>query len=523
MRSFYLLTIVLNIFLLVSCDADSQKEDRREIHKSDDLVKDKKFRSADYLNCSKIRSTEGEGENVELVCSFELGSLQANVENPEELKEELKLVKSDIVIENEEGKQIEFTFKRLPDDKFSLVLNKDLVEPSTIGILTHSGYQQSKGEIRKVSEILAYGSKTIARSGCYISQNTCTVDYSKTGTFLDDHESITDYMSCLARALTYHDWCNNPSDAVTKAEFFDNGTLVDQATHTTPINGCYIEQSECTLHPEHVSFLRDTQEDAHTDKEICLKRALDFNTWCGNPETVISTARFYENKKLVEEHSHNAPFTGCYIEQAHCEKQPSLTGTFLDFDLESHTDEVKCMIRAGDYHSFCENSPELITSAKFYKNRIELRKGDQNTPIHGCFIEQKACKNAPEKVGLFPDEKLFTDDEPGNASQAQCMERAVTYSYFCQNPNLELTTAKFYQDMVVIEEITHSTPRNGCYITQDSCVNFPDRIGTFKDRMPSSHESKEACLLRGEQYQAWCDNPDTVKTNAGFYIDRLLQ
>lgn len=504
------------IFVLFSCSSSnstvktSKRNDTK--HTSDGH---QSYRSAAYLTCSKYSLTEDSKRKIQLMCHFEFGEEQIHH------SESLFLVAEDIIVTKGEGEGEEilsFEYLEMPDEKFVITLDENLVEAASIGILELSGYPQSKGKSRTVFDIVAFGSEKVSRSGCYISQNICSKDRAKTGTFLEEEESITDAMSCLARANIIHRWCDNPATELTKAEYFIDGTLVDQADHKTPLSGCYIEQSECTKDPKYGSIFRDSREETHNKLEACLYRALDYSQWCENPSTVITTAKFYKDKQLVEEHPHNAPLSGCYIEQTQCKSDPSYIGLFKDGDEETATDQILCLKKASDHHNFCDNPADVMTTAKFYVGKSLKAEANQNTPINGCYIEQKECKNFPEFVGIFKDRNVET-----NNSQALCMERANQYHVMCDNLITEISTARFYSDLVLLEEANHNTPLNGCYITQDTCIRRADYVGTFKDINKEASQDKNICLERANQFKTWCGNPEDAVTTAEFYINKELQ
>ena len=503
-----------NIFytiIICACSGKpSIKEEERIVKAAYNARIDNEYVSIDYLSCKQQNI---DNMKAELTCSFELEEIFENKGDPKEAF----IVKDDLLITGANGEDIDFSFQRKNFDTFIISLDQSHIEIANIGLkkeLELLGDPKS----RNILELLVRGSIKPKINGCFITQDTCHSDSLKIGTYLDDHESIVDVFSCLKRAKSHHSWCENSVDKVTRAEFYEDGVLIDQAFNGTPIDGCYIEQEQCVKYPEYTGMFMDTLDEAHSKEGACFERALDYHNLCENSSDIVTTAKFYEGKVLISQHVHNSPISGCYIEQSQCLEDEALKGFFRDSDEKAHTDRKICLSKSLAYHNFCGNPSAVITKAKYYLNRELIEQVDHKTPVHGCYIEQENCVKYPEFSGLFRDELEESHDSPNG-----CMERAYHYQKWCENPISELTQVRFYDDKNLVDEATSSTPLSGCYITQASCSKYPEFTGTFRDPDELYSMSKQACLTRADYYKSWCGNPDDIETRSEFYINRVRQ
>ena len=350
--------------------------------------------------------------------------------------------------------------------------------------------------------------KSTYDSACVIEQEVCRKRPNKAGSFTDYHQnSDTDQSRCLKRASEYHRWCGNTYDEVTTALFYESGEVKAKKDTRT---ACVIEQNTCTLHPHKVGNLIDWNRKTSTDPELCLKRAGQIHRWCGNSFENVTVATFYEDGVAVASQDTTS---GCLIQQDQCAARPHRAGEFLDFHRGADTDAQRCLKRAKEYHRWCKNPYDTITTAKFFKDGELISEKDTST---SCVISQTTCQKHSHWTGEFTDYHRSADTD-----EASCLKRSFEYHRWCGNSFADTTKASFYKDgnLVAAKETT-----SGCYIELSQCDRYPKRVGSFFDTYQNSEVDQDRCLRRADDYHNWCKNPAGIKTStATFYQNGKIE
>ena len=351
----------------------------------------------------------------------------------------------------------------------------------------------------KNNEVIAQ--KSTYDSACVIEQEVCRKHPKKAGLFTDYHQNAdTDQARCLKRASDYHRWCGNTYDEVTTAFFYQSGEVAAKKDTRT---ACVIEQNTCTLHPHKVGNLIDWNRKTSSDPEQCMKRAGQIHRWCGNSFENVTVATYYEDGVAVMSKDTTS---GCLIQQDQCAARPHRAGEFLDYHQNADTNELRCMKRAREYHRWCKNPYDTVTTAKFYVDGKLVREKDTKT---SCVISQASCEKHSSWVGEFTDFHRGAD-----ASEEKCLKRSYEYHRWCGNPFESQTKASFYKDgNLVATKETNS----GCFIDLVQCNRHPKRAGSFFDTHQNADSDQDRCLRRADDYHRWCKNPEGVATTASFY------
>lgn len=145
----------------------------------------------------------------------------------------------------------------------------------------------------------------------------------------------------------------------------------------------------------------------------------------------------------------------------------------------------------------------------------------QPTPVPAgskCLIVQASCPNYPGAVGTFED--TWGEQNTGAGSNpAACMQRGADYYGWCGIPagSGSTTTAQF----VTNGQVQQSAVVGNCQITQSSCPNYPNVVGTFEDTWgdlnTGASVNPAACMQRASDYYGWCGSPKGSGTTAQFY------
>ena len=352
-----------------------------------------------------------------------------------------------------------------------------------------------KGELVQVESTRA--------SACEIHQNTCAKNHKKSGTFLDYHKNANkDKDRCLKRAIEYHRWCKNDVTQITTATFYQAGQVIAQADTKS---GCLLEIEVCTKHPDRAGRFMDNGRGADSSQTKCLARANFFHKYCQNSYFNPVVAKFMKDDVVLAEKSSFA--SACIIEQDVCRKRPHKVGSFSDFHKNADTDQARCMGRALQYHRWCGNTFDEVSTAKFYKNGDLLETKDTSS---ACVIEQDTCRLHPKKIG-----KLIDWHRTSSTDQKVCLKRASQVHRWCGNSFSELTTASFYEKG---ELKASNDTSSGCLIEQKECRARKHRSGEFFDFHQNADTNKDRCLRRAKEYHRWCKNPYDSPTSAKFYV-----
>jgi hypothetical protein len=282
-------------------------------------------------------------------------------------------------------------------------------------------------------------------SGCNIELKACHNNPARARSFLDNHQSAdTDQQRCLRRALEHHMACGNSFNESVTAEFYKNGQKL--AAQNT-LDGCVIEQGSCIKHPQKVGNFMDNSKNASYDKEVCLKRAREYHSWCGNAYENVVTAIFYQRGEVVAKKDTS---TGCVISQAQCRNRPSYAGTFMDYKNGADQLAGACAVRAVQFHKWCGNPFGSFTKATYYENRVVKAEADSST---GCYIDLPVCQRYPAKARA---DAFIDDGNNATTVSANCLMRADYYHKLCQNTNSDVVTATYYENG--IKKVSKSVP-----------------------------------------------------------------
>ncbi|WP_132316498.1 hypothetical protein [Pseudobacteriovorax antillogorgiicola] len=275
---------------------------------------------------------------------------------------------------------------------------------------------------------------------------------------------------------------------------------------------CIIKQEVCVKRPTRVGEFRDNYQGAGSDYDRCLRRAHEYHRWCGNSADDVTTAEFKQNGDTLVTMSSASPFSGCFIKQDQCQRDPKRVGQFIDNHKQASSDVDRCMMRAHDMHKWCKNSSDSITLASFYHKGVLQKQIDSRMPYTGCFIQLDICQKKPERVGYFID-----NHQNASTDVDRCMMRAHDFHRWCRNDFDDRTVASFYDKGNLVQELDSQTAYTGCFIEQDTCFAHPEKEGLFIDNHKTAHTDQDQCLARAHFYHAWCKNGADGVTTSSFY------
>ena len=348
---------------------------------------------------------------------------------------------------------------------------------------------------------------------CLITQDVCTRKPHRVGTFTDHHkEARVNPERCLQRSLEYHRWCRNSNEDVTTAEFQVDGETVASLTSKQHYSGCYITLNACNRDPSMIRTYLDLRRSASSEMEACMSRAPAMHRWCKNDSSSTSVARFYEKGVLVQEADSKDPYSGCYIEQSQCDRKPHLVGKFYNNHQNSSYDKERCLRRSKEFHNWCKNPTDSITTASFYQEGHLIASSRSDVPSSGCYIELNTCRSKPEKTGF-----LLDNNKGSSSNEDRCMQRVHEYHRWCKNHSTDVTKAFYYQSGTIQNETDSQTAYSGCFINQSTCRYFPNKVGLFYDNHQNSSGDQHRCMRRAHEYHRWCRNLKEDVTEAMYY------
>ncbi len=137
-------------------------------------------------------------------------------------------------------------------------------------------------------------------SGCFVKMEVCKAHPEKEGIFIDNHKNSSyDVNRCMMRAADFHRWCKNSFDETVTAMFYEKGEIKKSIDSKTPYSGCYISQDNCKRRASKKGLFKDNYQNASFDQDRCMKRAVDYHSWCRNSDTQSTTAAFYVEGSLI--------------------------------------------------------------------------------------------------------------------------------------------------------------------------------------------------------------------------------
>jgi hypothetical protein len=301
-----------------------------------------------------------------------------------------------------------------------------------------AAYCQNAG-VRTVASFLPTNRQTTALgSGCEISQlPTCRSNPGLPISFPDSYDAtaMVNEARCLQRAQEYAAYCQNQSGDSTRASFYSGGKWVSSRWATTQASKCSITLAACKAQPTMALSFADSWDGASTNKDRCLRRAGEFNTWCQNDTGKVATASFTDINGVTTTQTHSA--TGCQLSVPACRNDPRQVGTFSDSWDGASTNKDRCFGRASDFNSWCNNDAGTSVTARF--NDATGAQTGRSHLASGCQISQSVCRNSPGNAGVFSDSW-----DGASASKDRCLARAAEFATWCGNSSGEWTTATFF-------------------------------------------------------------------------------
>lgn len=342
-------------------------------------------------------------------------------------------------------------------------------------------------------------------TACVIEQANCNKYPDRIGEFLDYNKgSFKDQTRCLARAVEFHKWCENSVDDITVATFYKDGNAVAKEDTTS---GCIIEQEYCRAHPEKNGSFFDYHKGADKDEQKCAARSQQYHQWCENKFEEVVVAKFLQKGQIVMQKDTRS---GCVITQETCKRDGKKTGSYMDYYRDAGQDQVACVARAKQIHSWCKNDFDQVVQAVFYKDGEVMAASDSKS---GCAIQMDVCRKNPDRVGFFLD-----TNKNASVDENICLRRSVDYHRWCGNSFEDVVKASYYDEG---KKVSESSSQEGCYIEQNVCKAHPDFVGNFLDNNKAAHIDEAACMNRAKAMHRWCMNPYDETTTARFYRDAV--
>jgi hypothetical protein len=143
----------------------------------------------------------------------------------------------------------------------------------------------------------------------------------------------------------------------------DEEPLAQTSSKLETSNGCSILNPSCAIGNGTIPDW--TPDGLGGDPGLCMARAHDWSTWCGNTDGVLTGARFDVGGNRVMDTAFAAPPTRCVIFQPACAKYPNVAGTWGDDNQASGSDPNRCLARAAEYSAWCGNPTGVPTRAVF--------------------------------------------------------------------------------------------------------------------------------------------------------------
>ena len=305
---------------------------------------------------------------------------------------------------------------------------------------------------------------------------------------------------------------NMSSDVVEDGSMASEESAQDANPVSSALSGCYIRLTVCERKPERQGYFLDRKKGAADQESVCLKRAYEYHRWCKNEAQDVTIAEFHQDGYLLASARSDEPYDGCIVSMDTCQRKPDRVGWFIDNHQGSSSDQNRCLKRALEYHRWCKNSPDEIVTTSYYDDGTMLASITSQQPYDGCIIQQSTCRKHPDRIGLF------LDNHKGASEDAKvCLKRAMDYRKWCGNEAEDVTSASFYQNGQLIQQVDSQTPYHGCMIQQSVCQRDESRTGLFVDNYQKSSSDVERCMARAMEYKNWCRNVSTDRTTASYY------